>query len=670
MREHVASLDGLRGIAVAAVVGYHLRPEWVPGGFLGVDLFFVLSGYLITSLLLEEHHREGRVDLLAFAGRRLRRLLPAVLVVVVAVATYLSAVDAPAELDRARRHGLGTLGYVANWVFIADGDSYFADFAGPSYFRHMWSLAIEEQFYLLWPVVFWLTLRSTGRRGLFVAAAGIATASIVWMAVVYDPVDASRAYFGTDTRIFQPLLGALAALALPLRGEKPAGSGRVAALGGVVWLGALLLVDDTWSGYYRGGAAALSLAVVLLVIGASTAGPLARVLAFRPLVALGSISYGVYLWHWPILLILRREGWSGAALDVAVVVATLGVSVVSLALIETPVRRGAWFSGWLPLTAGAGSIVLAGLLVVTLTRTTSPALAVTAEDAVAAATAAVAIDAGDLPAATEDLGGGEVIDDVGGGVVEPVDMPLTVVLVGDSSAWTLGGGPVSFGLDHGPFVSPFDPAEVTLLNLARKGYRLVPGATTDVGGERPRPEVDAENETWWRETIAAARPDVVVALFGPTDLQSRQVSGARIAFGSPEFVEMMDTALAELFGEVAETVPVVLLTTPPLIGDEMPQPALAEFFRAVATDRAVLFNLQLGAFAESEPGVTVADFASALCPGGSGGDLLRGCLTDEDGASPRYDGVHFTPQGAALAAEILVPWLRAAAVGADLSPSS
>jgi len=148
---HVPALDGLRGVAVAVVVAYHLRPDWVPGGFLGVDLFFVLSGYLITSLLLAERARHGHIDLRSFAARRLRRLTPAVVLVVLATVAFTVAVGDAGEIDRIRRHAVGTLAYVANWVFIADGDSYFADISGPSPLRHAWSLAIEEQFYLVWP---------------------------------------------------------------------------------------------------------------------------------------------------------------------------------------------------------------------------------------------------------------------------------------------------------------------------------------------------------------------------------------------------------------------------------------------------------------------------------------------------------------------------------------
>jgi peptidoglycan/LPS O-acetylase OafA/YrhL len=138
---HVDALDGLRGIAVAGVVAYHVRPEWVPAGFLGVDLFFVLSGYLITSLLLVERERDGGIDLVAFAGRRLRRLLPAIVLVVLGVAAWASWDGDIAEIERVRRHGWAALTYVANWVYISDGDSYFADFGGPSPLRHLWSLA-------------------------------------------------------------------------------------------------------------------------------------------------------------------------------------------------------------------------------------------------------------------------------------------------------------------------------------------------------------------------------------------------------------------------------------------------------------------------------------------------------------------------------------------------
>ncbi len=237
-------------MAVAVVVAYHLRPQWVPGGYLGVDLFFVLSGYLITSLLLAERERTGRLDLLAFAGRRLRRLLPAV---VLAVAGWAAVDGDLGELERVRRHALGTLAYVANWLFIADGDSYFADIAGPSPLRHVWSPAIEEQFYLLWPLTVMVLGRLGGRRAVGYGAVAVALVSAVWMAVLADGGDPSRVYFGTDTRIFEPLLGAVAAVLAPLGSRRSPQWGKVGLVAALGWLAVVALVDDTWSGFYERG---------------------------------------------------------------------------------------------------------------------------------------------------------------------------------------------------------------------------------------------------------------------------------------------------------------------------------------------------------------------------------------------------------------------------------
>src|SRR3954471_15007810 len=206
---YVPGLDGLRGIAVIAVLLFHGGVTWARGGFLGVDMFFVLSGFLITSLLLDERWKTGTVKLSRFWARRARRLLPALLALLAAMAAYATWVPMDSPLPSLRRDVLATLAYVSNWHFILDGGSYFARNAPPSPLRHTWSLAIEEQFYLLWPLIFIAVARGRARLaklGTFIGV-GIA-ASIAAMLLLYHPgTDASRVYYGTDTRVHVILIG-------------------------------------------------------------------------------------------------------------------------------------------------------------------------------------------------------------------------------------------------------------------------------------------------------------------------------------------------------------------------------------------------------------------------------------------------------------------------------
>jgi lysophospholipase L1-like esterase len=417
----------------------------------------------------------------------------------------------------------------------------------------------------------------------------------------------------------------------------------------------VFVVDDQWSGFYEGGAAVLAALAVFAVLGATRDGVLARVLAWRPLVALGAISYAVYLWHWPLLLALRREGLEGARLDVTVVLATLVVSVVSLWLVETPIRRGSWLRGWRPIGAGFAVVALVGGVVVGLTPTAVPADAVTVDEALASVVEQSAVRATAEPPniTAADAAAGESEPEV-----EPEQFaPVTVALVGDSAAWTLGGGELGLRTDHGPYVSPFDPDEIVLLNLARKGYRLVPGATVDFGQTRPRPTDDLESEEWWRETVTAARPDLVVVMFGMADLQGRLIDDVLVPFGTPEFEELVRVAATDLLGDLADVAPVVILTTPPLIGADMPVEVMSEFFDRFSGERAAELNRILVDVAATDPRYSMIDFAGRLCPGSAGAGFQNGCLVDGDGNPVRHDGVHFTTQGAELAAEILTPLL-------------
>lgn len=373
---HFPALDGLRGVAIAAVVVYHFLPGRFSGGFLGLDLFFVLSGFLITSLLLESRRSRGSVDIRGFYSRRFRRLMPAALLTLAAIAVLaplLSAVTVGLRLDL-----LSALGYVANWRFAFSGQSYVAQFSDPSPVRHFWSLAVEEQFYLLWPLAIAAGsalaaryLRAGLRRpvaAVALALAALASAGLMWY--WYDPFsDPSRLYYGTDTRAFELLIGALAAVVVGhprrVRARRPLlVLGLLAAVGCVV---PTLLWSADSAVYYRGGAFVFACSAALLIVSCLPQGsPLGKVLSVRPLCWLGLVSYGVYLFHWPVELWLTpdRVGLGGATLFVLKVAVTLALAIVSYRLLELPIRRRRGIISRLPArvvvpAAFSGVLVLA-----------------------------------------------------------------------------------------------------------------------------------------------------------------------------------------------------------------------------------------------------------------------------------------------------------------------
>ncbi|MGW7411020.1 acyltransferase family protein [Streptomyces sp. NPDC054863] len=360
-KRHVAPLDGLRGLAVLGVLFFHAGH--FSGGFLGVDLFFVLSGFLITGLLLKETAaRDGRIDLLAFWGRRARRLLPALAFTLAATLALVWAFGPPALLGPARDDTPWVLANLANWHFIADRIGYW-DAAGTRVFSHLWSIAVEEQFYLLWPPVLCLVARGrhAGRNVAMAAAAG-AAASLLLMITLAGPVDTTRVYEGTDTRAFSLLLGALMATPPATRltarlSTKAAGwAGPVLACGiGAYWF----LADGQNSpSLFQGGLFGHALAAALLIgcLAHAPAAPLGRVLGSRPLRWTGLISYSLYLWHWPVYLLLSEErlGLTGWSRTVVVVAVSVAAAVLSTFLVEDPVRfRARWARG----RTGAAALV-------------------------------------------------------------------------------------------------------------------------------------------------------------------------------------------------------------------------------------------------------------------------------------------------------------------------
>jgi peptidoglycan/LPS O-acetylase OafA/YrhL len=344
-------LDGLRALAVAGVFLYHAGVSWMPGGFLGVDLFFVLSGYLITSLLLHEFSGEGTIDLVRFWARRARRLFPAVALVILfaLLATLTIARD---DLGRTRADALSAIVYLTNWHEVIASHSYFDEFGRPSLLQHLWSLAVEEQFYLLWPMLLMVGLRRLHPRNMIVLTGVLALASCVLMWLLYTPGgDPSRVYYGTDTRAFTLLIGALLAFGWPSAQKAlqrwTASTDVVDAAGVAALIGVLVLfvtLQDYQPWLYRGGFLLTALiGAVLVAAVAHPGGRLAEALGWAPLRWLGARSYGIYLWHWPIMQLTRPDvdlSMHGPLLVLLQAAATVGAAALSYRYVEMPIRTG------------------------------------------------------------------------------------------------------------------------------------------------------------------------------------------------------------------------------------------------------------------------------------------------------------------------------------------
>ena len=374
-RTHIPALDGLRGVAVIGVLLFHTGH--LSGGFLGVDLFFVLSGYLITDLLLREIRATGNVSLGRFLGRRIRRLLPALAVLLISVTLPAWAFGPPDMVRTTLADGPWVQLNVLNWHLIAESAGYWDAFGSARVFEHLWSIAVEEQFYLVWPVLLLVAARLFSAPDRWVAgiAATGSALSLVLMICLVDPADPTRVYIGTDTRAFSVLVGALVATP-PVRDALVRGVDRwagaalvVSALGlGVSWI----LVDGTTSSWlFTGGLFAhSSVAAVLIAVTAHAPRTIvARVLACRPLRWTGLVSYSLYLWHWPVIVLLSREvtglhGWTWTLLVSAV---SIGAAALSKYLVEDPVRFHArWARGRRGLLACAAVMVGLALLWVVL----------------------------------------------------------------------------------------------------------------------------------------------------------------------------------------------------------------------------------------------------------------------------------------------------------------
>ena len=431
---YIPALDGIRALAVAAVLVYHASVGWLPGGFLGVEVFFVLSGYLITSILLAEYRRDGRVDLKSFWLRRARRLLPALFFLLAATLTY-AVIVMPQQVAQLRSDAAAAAFYVMNWWLIFDHKSYFEAMGRPSLLKHLWSLAVEEQFYVIWPLLFLLAISRLRERRMLLAVVVGAIASTALVFGLYQPgVDPSRIYYGTDTRAAELLVGAALAIvwrpgvsvnwAAPLatrlgrwlapgnRAKLVLESLGLAALAGI---GAAFWQFGEYNpALYHGGflLVAVATATLIAVVVHPRTTFMSRVFGCAPLRWIGLRSYGIYLWHWPVYMVTRPGldvPLSGLPLMALRVVVTLALVELSYRFVEMPFRSGrvgqAWRAlrhereqqprsmqvGWLGVSGAVAmsAIVLVAVVARAQPATPPPYLAVQEVHIVASSTATV-----------------------------------------------------------------------------------------------------------------------------------------------------------------------------------------------------------------------------------------------------------------------------------------
>ena len=517
------AIDGLRAIAVIAVVVGHVNEKWLPGGWLGVDIFFVISGFLITSLLLRERTSTGRVDLPGFWLARARRLLPALFVVLAAVLLAARFIGLPARRDAVGDDVLSTIFYVANWRMYASDEAYFATLATPSPLRHAWSLSVEEQFYILYPLLLLLLLRLVGKRTrVAMVLGGLALVSAALMALLYTPgLEPSRVYYGTDTRAFELLVGAVAGV-LALRSGTARGPSAVTArtdrIARMLAPAALALVvvalvarTQAPAVLFRGGLLVLCVLVAVVVVAAASweTNLVQKLLSWEPLRRVGLISYGLYLWHWPILVYSNQLLVDVDPLVRAYVQIVLSfvVATLSYLLVEQPIRRHG-LKVLVPRFPRVG--------------------------AAAGATAAVAVVAG---AVALPVGASQAV--VSGDVTSNIAYTAPPYIAGDTTQRALLIGN-SIPASYAKFYPKGTYPDLTVGAYTNPGCDLFPEAR--YRGDAPDPiNPDCAD---WREQLTQAvtddDPDVVVIFVSQSLVADRDIDGSRLDFRSSAYEDYVE----------------------------------------------------------------------------------------------------------------------------------
>jgi peptidoglycan/LPS O-acetylase OafA/YrhL/lysophospholipase L1-like esterase len=655
---------------VCLVLLFHAGMSWMPAGYLGVSVFFTLSGFLITSLLLVETEQTGHVAMGSFYGRRIRRLLPASLLCVAAiiVARFLGAFS---RVPHLRADIVGAQLQVFNWVRLAGSSSYAALFAGgatgvTSPLEHYWSLAIEEQFYWLWPVVLVLLVRWTTRRGRSLAATlGALTALFAIAAlVIAHSFGPDAAYWATPARLPELLVGAT--LAALLRGGRtvPTAARHVAApaLGAIVALCCLLPSGRGLA--YQGGLSLFAVLSAALIWSLQTPGPVRTALSWRPFVWLGRISYGVYLFHWPIDVVLRERGWNlstlgGFAFASAL---TLAISAVSFVLVERPIRLAGWSPSRSLLAAGTATVCL--LPVALGVPGTRPFIAVDHGllSAAAIAPAGTGTLAPLLPTTVDgaadtvsvrlaSTGAGDTSVDTAPTTLPPAPArPIRVLVVGDSTALYVAQGLAAWSVAH--------PAVMQADVLWRPGATLLYG-TTNTSFDSVK-EFRNSRDLFANEApamVRRVRPDLVVVMVTVNDIVTRRwtrAEGALTPFDPPYRARLTqayhDFATTLLDGGAGQ----VLLVVPPTPTHQFLQPEMNDPARFAAQHDVI--RAVPATFTGARAGrVAVIDLETWFTNHGHAQDPTW-----------RPDGVHLTTDTAhRLADDYLGPTLTRRALGLD-----
>ncbi|CAB4606947.1 unannotated protein [freshwater metagenome] len=639
---HIPALDGLRGLAVAAVVLYHFAPELVPAGFLGVDIFLVLSGFLITSLALEEVHRTDSMSASGFFARRARRLLPAAIATIVVVVVIARILDHGSVDASLRGHAVASLTYIANWWSIAQHNSYQAAFGTESPLNHFWSLAVEEQFYLVFPIALIGTIALLKRRigvhrlahvALIGAVIGaIASCALMW--ILRTPgSDPSRVYLGTDTRSQALFIGIAIACVVRLWPVNP--SRRLARntlttaalLGLAVLVGIATTADFRSDWLYTGGFLLIAIATGIVVLALNGHDSFfTKALSFRWFRTLGLVSYGLYLWHWPIKVFVTGERLhlsddrtGRIELFVIRVALTAIATALSWYLIEQPFRRRKPASTDSAVTkrssrvfVGLGALGITAIVVGFVWFAAAPAPPAQTEFSSTIAPSA--------------------------GSAKNADPPVSLLWFGDSVIWTMGGGQIAFPWPTG-YNSPFDPSRIVIWNKGIAQCPMMQQQTRSFGILRDGGGACAGWETKWRDAAASFPPDAIVWSGALRDTYDVLVDGKWIAFGSPDWVALYDAELSKAAAIATENgVPLIIISQadPQVFPEEKNEDSLT------ATNIgkfAQLRKIQRD-FALTHPDTTLSiDLNDVLC----GTGICEG--KTPSGEEIRPDHLHYSPAG-------------------------